>query len=165
MGWFVKAFIKGSLAWLTLGVTLGVAMAAHPVWTIYRTAHLHMLVLGFVTMMIYGVAYHVVPRFAGTPLFSQTAPAYHWFASNIGLACMCVGFALRASNITAGTAVLAAGGALAAAGAYTFAYVIWRTMDAPVARPAVVLQRPPSKGAVALHDSAGVRSAGGVSTL
>ena len=131
MDWFVKAFIKTSLVWLTLGVTLGVAMAAHPAWTIYRPAHLHMLVLGFVTMMIYGVAYHVVPRFAGSPLYSHSAPVWQWFASNIGLACMCVGFGLRAIGMTAGTAVLATGGALSAAGAYTFAYVIWRTLDGP----------------------------------
>ena len=56
----VKGFLKASLAWLTLGVTLGVAMAVHPLWTIYRMAHVHMNLLGFVTMMIYGVGYHVV---------------------------------------------------------------------------------------------------------
>ena len=42
MEWFVRAFIKASLAWLGLGVTLGVAMAAHPAWVIYRPAHVHM---------------------------------------------------------------------------------------------------------------------------
>ena len=71
MEWFVKAFLKASLAWLALGVTLGLAMAAHPVWTVYRAAHMHMVLLGFVTMMIYGVAYHVIPRFAGFPLHSR----------------------------------------------------------------------------------------------
>ena len=65
MTWFVKAFLKSSLAWLALGVTFGVAMAAHPVWTVYRLAHVHMMLLGFVTMMIYGVAYHVIPHFVG----------------------------------------------------------------------------------------------------
>ena len=49
MDWFVKAFLKASLVWLVLGVTLGVAMAAHPVWTVYRPAHMHMVLLGFVT--------------------------------------------------------------------------------------------------------------------
>ena len=47
MDWFVRAFLKASLVWLSLGVTLGVAMAAHPVWTIYRPAHMHVLMLGF----------------------------------------------------------------------------------------------------------------------
>ena len=56
MEWFVKAFVKASLVWLALGVTLGVAMAAYPAWIIYRPAHMHMVLLGFVTMMIFGVA-------------------------------------------------------------------------------------------------------------
>ena len=143
MDWFAKAFIKASLAWLVLGVTLGVAMAAHAPWSVFRPAHLHMLVLGFVTMMISGVAYHVVPRFVGAPLYSRRAPVWHWFASNIGLACMATGFVLRALGMASGTAVLATGGILSAAGAYTFAYVLWRTMDVSAGKQsvAVPLQR------------------------
>ena len=129
MEWFVKAFVKASLAWLTLGVTLGVCMAAHPVWTVYRMAHVHMVLLGFVTMMIYGVAYHVIPRFTGSPLHSRRAAGWHWWASNVGLALMAVGFALRAHAVPAATPVLAVGGSLSALGAYVFAYLLWRTMD------------------------------------
>jgi cbb3-type cytochrome oxidase subunit 1 len=129
MEWFVKAFLKASLAWLGLGVTLGVAMAAHPAWAVYRAAHMHMNLLGFVTMMIYGVAYHVIPRFTGHALYSRRLAGWHWWASNAGLALMATGFALRAHGVAAAAALLAAGGALSAAGAYTFAYVIWRTID------------------------------------
>ncbi len=142
MDWFVKAFIKASLIWLSIGVTLGVAMAAHPAWTVYRTAHLHMLVLGFVTMMIYGVAYHVIPRFAGTPLYSRAAPGWHCVISNLGLAVMCVGFVMRALARTGASFVLASGGTLSAAGAYTFAFVLWRTLSVRPVKPSVQLQRP-----------------------
>lgn len=55
MDWFVKAFLTASLAWLGAGVSLGVAMAVHPAWAVYRTAHLHMNMLGFVAMMLFGV--------------------------------------------------------------------------------------------------------------
>jgi cbb3-type cytochrome oxidase subunit 1 len=130
MEWFVKAFLKASLAWLALGVTLGVAMAAHPAWTVYRPAHVHMVLLGFVAMMIYGVAYHVIPRFAGHPLHARRAAGWHWWASNVGLALMALGFVLRARGAAAAP-LLAAGGALGAAGAYTFAYLVWRTIDGP----------------------------------
>lgn len=58
MDGFVKAFIKASMAWLALGATLCVAMALQPAWLGYRPAHLHMLTLGFVAMMIFGVGYH-----------------------------------------------------------------------------------------------------------
>ena len=133
MEWFVKAFLKASLAWLALGVTVGVAMAAHPVWTVYRLAHIHMLLLGFVTMMIYGVAYHVIPRFAGLPLHSRRAAGLHWWISNVGLACMVCGFVIRGAGLAAGTPVLALGGGVSAIGAYVFVYVVWRTMDGRIA--------------------------------
>jgi cbb3-type cytochrome oxidase subunit 1 len=136
MDWFVKAFLKASLAWLSAGVTLGLAMAARPAWTIYRPAHAHMVLLGFATMMIFGVAYHVIPRFTGHPLHSRRAAAANWWASNAGLALMAAGFALRPHGVPLGAALLAAGGALSAGGAYTFAYVIWRTIDGRAARPA-----------------------------
>lgn len=131
MEWFVKAFLKSSLAWLAAGVTLGVAMAAHPVWTVYRLAHIHMLLLGFVTMMIYGVAYHVIPRFAGHPLHSRRAAAWHCGAANLGLALMVAGFVIRNTATWFGTLTLSVGGALSAAGAYTFVFVLWRTIDGP----------------------------------
>jgi hypothetical protein len=128
MDWFVKAFLKASLVWLALGVTLGVAMGAHPAWSIYRTAHLHMLLLGFVGMMIFGVAYHVIPRFVGTPLPSARAPGAHWWFANAGLAIMVIGFVLRAQGRTVSSVWLGAGGTAAAIGAYIFAYLIWRTL-------------------------------------
>jgi cbb3-type cytochrome oxidase subunit 1 len=128
---FVRVCLKASLAWLALGVTMGVAMAAHPVWTVYRQAHMHMMLLGFVTMMIYGVAYHVIPRFAGSPLHSRRAAAIHLWISNAGLALMVVGFVTRASSAGPGTVVLSTGGALSTIGAYIFVYVIWRTLDGP----------------------------------
>lgn len=131
MEWFVRAFLKASLVWLALGVTLGVAMAAHPLWTVYVAAHMHMVMLGFVTMMIYGVAYHVIPRFTGHMLHSARAAGLHWWVSNVGLAMMVCGFVARVLHPGAGTIVLAAGGTLSAAGAYTFVYVIWRTVDGP----------------------------------
>jgi cbb3-type cytochrome oxidase subunit 1 len=127
--WFAKAFIKASLAWLAAGVTLGVAMAARPGLAVYRTAHVHMNLLGFVTMMIYGVAYHVVPRFTGHPLHAPRLATAHWWLANVGLALMVAGFCLRTHDGAPATAVLATGGALAALGAYAFVYNLWRTID------------------------------------
>jgi hypothetical protein len=91
----VRNFLKASLIWLSVGVTLGVAMAVHPVWTIYRPVHEHMNLLGFVSMMIYGVAYHVIPRFSGHALWRRALAVWHWWIANAGLALMAAGFALR----------------------------------------------------------------------
>ena len=131
MDWFVKRFIKASVAWLSLGVTLGLAMAMHPAWVIYRPAHLHMNLLGFVAMMIFGVAYHVIPRFTGHPLHSRRLAGAHWWIANVGLALFALGFILAPHVPSASAPLLAIGGTLSAGGAYAFAYNIWRTVEGP----------------------------------
>jgi cytochrome c oxidase cbb3-type subunit 1 len=129
MEWFVRAFLKASLSWLGLAVTLGVAMALHPPWVIYRTAHLHMALLGFVAMMIFGVAYHVIPRFTGHPLHDRRLARIHFWLANAGLAALVAGFLTRPHLGATVAPLLAAGGVLAASGAYAFIFNIWRTID------------------------------------
>ena len=146
MDWFVKAFVKASLAWLAAGVTLGVAMAAVPAWVVYRPAHMHMNLLGFVAMMIYGVAYHVMPRFSGHALHSRRLAGWHWWASNAGLLLMVVGFAARVHAGAAAGPVLALGGTLSALGAYAFAYGLWRTVDGPAAMRRAAARAQESRG-------------------
>ncbi|MDP2361368.1 MAG: DUF1858 domain-containing protein [bacterium] len=81
-----RSFIFASLAWLCLGTALGVAMLlgwgspAH-----LRFAHLHLLLLGFMAMMVYGVGYFILPRFNGTTLRWPRLVAPHFWISNLGL--------------------------------------------------------------------------------
>ena len=131
MDWFAKAFLKASLSWLGLGVTLGLAMAVRPAWAVYRTAHLHMNLLGFVSMMIFGVAYHVIPRFTSHPLHSRRLAGVHWWMANLGLLLLAVGFATLTGSGSFRAILLAVGGTLSAMGAYAFIYNIWRTIDGP----------------------------------
>lgn len=152
MDWFVRAFLKSSLVWLAAGVSLGAGMAVHPPWALYRTAHLHMNLLGFVAMMIFGVAYHVIPRFTGNPLHSRRLAALQWWLANGGLALLVAGLmALPHSTYgTAARAIVACGGVFSAVGAYVFVYNLWRTIDgkrrsaerpADVSPPVVALRR------------------------
>jgi cbb3-type cytochrome oxidase subunit 1 len=143
-------FLKASLLWLGLGVSLGVAMAVHPAWVVYRPVHLHMLLLGFVTMMISGVAYHVFPRFAATPLHRPGLMAVHLGLANAGLTLVACGFVARAQAAALAPVLLGLGGTLSAAGAYMLAWNLWRTLDkaaippsrlAP-ARPMPVVEMP-----------------------
>ena len=136
MDWFVKAFLKASLAWLAAGVSLGLAMAVHPAWAVYRTAHLHMNLLGFVAMMIFGVAYHVIPRFTGNPLHSRRIAEVQWWLANGGLALFVTGLALLPNTMysTPARIVVGVGGILSAAAAYLFVYNIWRTIDGRASR-------------------------------
>lgn len=122
--------MRASLIWLALGVTLGVAMAARPAWRVFRTAHLHMNLTGFVTMMIFGVAYYVVPRFFGRALHDRRLALGQWWLSNVGLGGMVAGFMMQAYAIPGWTVFLVTGGVLQAVGAYAFVYNIWRTIGA-----------------------------------
>lgn len=107
-GWkmdgFVKGFILASLGWLSLGATLGLAMAVHDssvsagganwTWLLLPT-HTHLMVIGWVSMMIFGVGYHMIPRFSGVLVWSPRLAWWHFVLSNLGLAGMGFGFWLN----------------------------------------------------------------------
>lgn len=127
---FVSRFIRSSLVWLGIGVLIGVSMAFWPgAAMVYRPAHVHANLLGFVSMMIFGVAYHVVPRFSGHPLPSRTVASLHVWVANTGLALLVGGWILRASWSEPGLVLLRSGAALSAVGAFLFIYNIWATLN------------------------------------
>ena len=138
---FVRRFLKASLIWLGIGVLIGVSMVWWPIQAlVYRPAHVHANLLGFVSMMIFGVAYHVIPRFTGNPLHSRQLPAIHLIAANLGLAGLVSGWVARVSSAAVGGALIQFGAVFSAVGASLFIYNIWRTLDAvpliPSRRPA-----------------------------
>lgn len=135
---YVSRFLRASLLWLFVGTSLGAAMAIHPAWAVYRPAHLHALLLGFVMMMIAGVAYHVIPRFTMAALHSPRVARVHLMVANIGLLLMVSGFIGRPSGGRWAPLMLAAGGVLSLVGAWLFAWNLWQTLNRAVPMPAVV---------------------------
>ena len=135
MDWFVKAFLKSSLVWFAAGVTLGLAMAVYPPLVVYRTAHLHLNLLGFVAQMIYGVSLHVVPRFFGHPIVHPRLAAAQFWLAQVGMILLATGFAMRIPGIGGANTLVASGAAFSAAAAYCYIVNIWRTIDASSMRP------------------------------
>jgi cbb3-type cytochrome oxidase subunit 1 len=131
---FVRGFVRSSLVWLGVGAVLGLWMIFDPGVLAYRPAHLHANLLGFVSMMIFGVAYHIMPRFTGNPLWSRRAATLHLVVANAGLAMMVVGFMTRVSHAGVGSLLLQAGGVASTIGIALFITNIWRTI-APVRLP------------------------------
>jgi cbb3-type cytochrome oxidase subunit 1 len=129
--WAPRTFVKAALLWFSGGATLGLAMAARPEWVVYRPAHVHMNLLGFVAMIIFGVGYQILPRMMGYGLFSPRLAVLHWWVANFGLALMGAGFFMRPWEVKTGPAVLIAGGVLETAGAYLFAFNLFRSMVRP----------------------------------
>lgn len=54
--------------------------------------HGHMMFLGFVLMIIYGVGLHVIPRFGGYPLRSERVATIQFWLANAGLPLMIAGW-------------------------------------------------------------------------
>lgn len=134
MEWFIKAFIRASLLWFAAGILLGVAIAVEPRWVIYRPAHAHMNVVGFLTMLVFGVGYQLLPRLFGHPLHSQRLAVAHLYLANVGLAGLVLGFLIRPHAGFDSRWLTATGGALFALGASFWVWNLWRTFDAADAR-------------------------------
>jgi len=94
---YARCFVKGSLIYLAIGLVLGVMMAAHGEWTsLLGRAHTHINLVGFVSFMIFGVGYHILPRFTGRPLHNAKLADLHLWLANIGLIGMFVFWILDA---------------------------------------------------------------------
>ncbi len=133
---YVSGFLRSSLIWLLIGTAIGASMAIDPRFVRYRPAHLHALLLGFVMMMISGVAYHVIPRFTMAALHSPRLARIHLVIANLGLLLMVSGFGGRVHGVPGSAAMLAIGGSVSLLGAWAFAWNIWRTLDRAVQIPA-----------------------------
>ena len=142
---FAKAFIRSSLLWFVAGITLGLAMAVHPAWVVYRPAHAHMNLVGFVVMMIFGVGYQMLPRFFGHPIHSRALATAHVWLANLGLAGLVGGFLIAPNIGSASIPITASGGTLWALGAYGFVYNMWRTFDAAERRRRLNAQQPEAR--------------------
>jgi len=133
MEWFIKAFIRASLLWFIAGIVLGVAMAWNPAWIAFRPAHAHMTVAGFLSMLVFGVGYQLLPRLFGHRLHSPRFAITHLVLANVGLATIVTGFLIQPYRAD-GHWITTAGGILFAAGALLWVYNLWRTFDAADAR-------------------------------
>ena len=86
MNKYAKAFVKASLIYLGIGVLMGVWMVLSPESRfILIRVHVHLLLLGFMAMMIYGVGYHILPRFMGRPVYSHRLANIQAWVANVTL--------------------------------------------------------------------------------
>lgn len=83
---YPRLFIKASLIYAIVGAVLGMIMAFAPSLAgKIRFVHIHLNLLGFMTMFIAGVAFHVLPRFNARPVPWPEGVKYQFYLHNIGL--------------------------------------------------------------------------------
>ena len=89
-----RLFVTLSLAYALLGGLIGITWLSDPGLIPGDVARLHghIMLLGFIAMMIYGIGLHVLPRFSGNPLFSERMANWQLYVSNGGLWLMSAGW-------------------------------------------------------------------------
>ncbi|MCC6196005.1 MAG: cbb3-type cytochrome c oxidase subunit I [Burkholderiales bacterium] len=117
-------FIAAALVYALLGGLLGLAWLAVPdrLPAFTLRAHAHLMLVGFIGMMIFGVGLHVLPRFTGRNLYSERLADWQFALVNAGLVAMVGGW------LGALAAVARAGGALLWAGLALFALNVVATV-------------------------------------
>lgn len=81
-----KRFIYAALFYLAVGAVVGLLQAINPYWVnTLRFSHAHLLLLGFMAMMVFGVGYFILPRFSSTSLLWPGLVNIHFWLANTGL--------------------------------------------------------------------------------
>ena len=121
-------FAWASLFYLLIGSTLGLVMVLNS--TPLTPAHAHVLLLGFVSMMIFGVGYHLLPVFAGTDLHSPRLAEIQFWLQNIGIVGLAftMPFRYASNDYRLGTLVF---GAVSLLAVYIFVYNVARSLIPP----------------------------------
>ena len=100
-------FLKVGMACLILGALLGTLLAVQGTRDLlsrahgaqWRLAHTHLNLAGFVIMTLFGIAYHILPRFAGKPPHSEAWAAVHFWIASLATAGMVIGFIVPAASL------------------------------------------------------------------
>ena len=129
--WFLRSAIVCLLAGLGLGVVT--AGATGPAAAAVQPLMVHLLVVGWATQMIFGVAFWMFPRPGGAG-FGDPRPGWTAFVSlNLGLALRALAEPAVALGVAGPIATLALGVSAASqlAAVLLFATIMWRRVAGP----------------------------------
>lgn len=125
-------YLRMSVFYFVLGAVIGLGMLIWPAESGYFVnVHAHLNLLGFMSMMIYGVGYHILPRFSGRNIYSPLIVKIQFWLSNAGLTGMALSWPFVSRGDVAGAGgILILSGLLAILGALLFAFNILKTVKA-----------------------------------
>ena len=133
---FVRRFIIMSIVYLGVAAVVGIVMLGSEKAMALKFVHSHLNMLGWVSMMIYGVGYHILPKFVGRQMYSKKLGEVQFWAANIGLVAMLVFYTLNLSapsDALVAATVLA--GVLELVSIFLFFYNMLKTLMTPVEQP------------------------------
>jgi cbb3-type cytochrome oxidase subunit 1 len=133
---FVKAFIVMSVFYLGISAVLGIIMLVNQNMMALKFVHSHLNMLGWVSMMIFGVGYHILPRFMGRPVYSSKLIEIQFYLANISLLAMVGFYTLNIySTNDVFRVITAASGALQVISLFLFFYNMLMTLLAKTEQP------------------------------
>ena len=82
-----KNFIRSALIYFAIAAIIGafIMFTKRVEYHQLKFAHVHLNLLGWLSMMIYGVGYHILPRFNGNPVAFPKLAVIHLWLANIAL--------------------------------------------------------------------------------
>lgn len=125
-------YLRMSVIYFVAGAIIGFAMLLWPGESgYYIPIHVHLNLLGFMSMMIYGVGYHILPKFSGRYIHSPGIMKIQFWMSNAGVIGMSISwpFVIRGDASLSET-MLIASSLLSIISVVLFAYNILKTVKA-----------------------------------
>jgi cbb3-type cytochrome oxidase subunit 1 len=133
---YVKGFIVMSIVYLGVAALLGIIMLGNQNVMALKFVHSHLNMLGWVSMMIYGVGYHILPRFMGRPVYSNKVGEAQFYLGNISLVTLLSFYTLNVYNPSDMYRMLTvASGAVQALTIFLFFYNMLMTLMTKVEQP------------------------------
>jgi cytochrome c oxidase cbb3-type subunit 1 len=126
-------FIRLSIIYFLAGTLLGVMFVVKPesADSAHISMHVHLNLIGWMSMMIFGVGYHILPRFSGVPLYSRKLSIVQFWAANIGLVGMTAGWGMNAHDVAGGQNILVVSSVIMFASIVLFVYNMLKTVQGP----------------------------------
>ncbi|MEK6744678.1 MAG: hypothetical protein AABZ15_13775 [Nitrospirota bacterium] len=133
---FVRRFIIMSIVYLGISSLVGIAMLGSEKAMALKFVHSHLNMLGWVSMMIFGVGYHILPKFMGRAMHSKALGEIQFWMANIGLIAMLLFYTINVFNPSGMLVVFTtAAGVLETTSIFLFFYNMLKTMMPPVQQP------------------------------
>jgi cytochrome c oxidase cbb3-type subunit 1 len=125
-----------SIIYLGISSLVGIAMLGSEKAMALKFVHSHLNMLGWVSMMIYGVGYHILPKFMGRAMHSKALGEIQFWMANIGLVAMLLFYTVNVySPSGALVMVTVAAGVLETVSIFLFFYNMLMTLMTPVQQP------------------------------
>lgn len=127
-------YLRMSVVYFVVGAFIGFAMLLWPAESgYYVPVHVHLNLLGFMSMMIYGVGYHILPKFSGRHIYSPLIMKIQFWLSNAGLVGMSVSWPfVIGGEASLSETVLVLSAVLSMISVVLFAFNILKTIKAVV---------------------------------